>query len=174
MFEKTAHQFAEVEGQHAEARALWHEALPLAEAMGDRVIAANSCAGLAQLAATAGDLDEAAAHWRRALGSSALTVLCLTGIAGLLKLQQRFEPALQLLAVSDQLRQAVEQNPLLAPQFRAIFTPTLSAMQAALDPDTFAQAWAAGQAMSLDQATDLALAELASSAAGANRVNAAS
>ena len=96
------------------------------------------------------------------LGSTAFMVFCLTGIAELLTARQRFEPAVRLLAASAHLRQAFEQNPLLGPQFQAAFTPALTATQAAFSPAAFAQAWAAGQALSLDQATDLGLAELAS------------
>ncbi len=159
---------AAMEGQHEEARALWREALPLIEALGDRVYAVNIRPGLARIAATAGDRDEAAAHWRRTLvlaqelGSSSATTLCLAGSAGLLSAQQRFAPAVRLLAASNQRRLAVEQNPLLGPQFQAAFTPALRATQAAVSPEAFAQAWAAGLALSLDQAADLALAELAS------------
>jgi hypothetical protein len=47
------------------------------------------------------------------------------------------------------------------------------ALQRALGEAAFAQAYAAGQALSLDQATDLALAELAATAPGVNRANAA-
>jgi tetratricopeptide (TPR) repeat protein len=158
----------EAAGQHEQASALWHEALPLAEATGDRAQVATSRLGLARTATTSGDRDAAAAHWRKALelgqelGSAAITAVCLAGMAGLLSTAQRFEPAVRLLAATDLLRHAAEQNPLFGPQFQAAFTPALSPTKAALSAETFAQAWAAGQALTLDQATDLALAELAS------------
>jgi predicted ATPase/DNA-binding XRE family transcriptional regulator len=167
-------KLAAAEGQHEEARALLHEALPLFEALGDRVEAAECCIGLAQVAATADDQDEAAAQWRRALlaaqesGSATYTVHCLTAIAGLLSTQQRPEQAVRLLAASDGLRQALEQNRYFGSQFQTIFGQALAATEAALSAVAFAQAWAAGQALSLDQATDLALAELASLVSAVN------
>lgn len=165
---------AEVEGQHAEASALFHEALPLVEPLGDRTHAANIYAGLAQIAFSAGDQTEAATHWRTGLllaqevGSALAATPSLAGTAGLLSVQQRAGQAAQLLAATEALREAVEQNPLYDPHFQAAFTPALTATQAALNLEAFAQAWAAGQALSVDQATDLALAELASTPPSTN------
>ncbi|MHB8574344.1 MAG: ATP-binding protein [Dehalococcoidia bacterium] len=159
---------AAADGQQEEARALLYEALPLVDALGDRAFGAYIRLGLAQLAISAGDQDEAVAHWRKALlqaqemGSAAAAAPCLAGIAGLLSAQRRYDLAVRLLAASDRLRQAAEQHPLHGPQFQVAFTSALAATRAGLSPEAFAQAWAVGQALSLDQVTDLALAELAS------------
>jgi len=157
----------ELEGQPEEARVLYREALLLSEVLGSRVNVAGACIALARIAATAGDQEEAALHWRKGLaiaqelGNATFAVLCLTGIAERLSIQQRYGQAVRLLAASDGLRQAVEQIPLHGPQFQAAYAQALSRAQAALSPEAFARAWVAGQALSLDQATDLALAELA-------------
>ncbi|MHB8574348.1 MAG: ATP-binding protein, partial [Dehalococcoidia bacterium] len=168
---------AEAEAQHEEARALLHEALSLAEAMGDHFLAAAVCTSLAQIAATVGDQDEAAARWRtvlvlaQKLGSATATAPCLAGIAGLLSVQRRSGQAVRLLAVSDQLRQAVERHPFFGPRFQAAFTQAQAATRAAMTPAAFAREWAEGQALTLDQATDLALAELAWTPAPTNSAN---
>jgi predicted ATPase/DNA-binding XRE family transcriptional regulator len=159
---------AMTEGQPAEARARLREALPLAEAVGDGGNVNAIGVRLAVLAATAGDQDEATVHWHRALvsaqeqGLARLTASPLAGIAGLLAAQQRFEPAVQLLAASDRLWQVSLQNVYNTSLFQMAFTQARAATEGGLSPAAFAQAWAAGEALSLDQATDLALAELAS------------
>jgi predicted ATPase len=161
-------ELALLEGQPAEAHAHLREAVPLAEAVGDRGNASNMRMRLAEFAATAGDEDEAAAHWRRVLvwrqeqGVAWRTAHCLAGIAALLAVQQRCEPAVQLLAASDRLHQPALVNVYNESQFQRGFAQALAARQPALSDEAFARVWAAGQALSLDQATDLALAELAS------------
>ncbi|MHB8575902.1 MAG: hypothetical protein ACYDCQ_11300, partial [Dehalococcoidia bacterium] len=165
---------AAVEGRTMEARTLGREVLPLAEAVGERMGATTCHMQLAQLAATAGDRDEAAAHWRRALlqaqeiGSASATALCQTGIALLLASEQQAGQVVRLLAASDWLRQAGEQLPYLGPRFQTTFQQALAESKTALSPEAFAEAWAAGQALSLDQATDLALAALASAPSPTN------
>jgi predicted ATPase/sugar phosphate isomerase/epimerase len=156
------------QAQPDEARALLREGLPLAEATGDRFATLHALLQIAQLAASADDRGEAPAHWRRALtlaqevGSLTLTVFCLVGIADLLTLHERGEQAVSLLAAGNQLRERVEQQAGIGPQFQATYMEALSAAQAALSSEEFTEAWAAGKALSLDQATDLALVELAS------------
>jgi hypothetical protein len=100
--------------------------------------------------------------WAQELGSTAMMALCLVGIARVLNTQRRVEPATTLVSTSDRLRQVAERHPLYGAQFQTAYAQALVATRAALTPEEFAQAWAAGQALSLDDACDLALAELAS------------
>jgi tetratricopeptide (TPR) repeat protein len=157
---------AALQGQQQEARRLQQEALPLAEASGDRYATMVCATGLALSARAEGDQTAAAAAWRRALelardlGSALNTALYLIGCADVLAHRGQAAGATRLLGVSEALWQSEQSEP-----FRRHFGPTraaaLAAARAALPPNAFRQAWAEGEALSLEQATDLALAALA-------------
>jgi predicted ATPase len=155
-----------VEEQPEAARALDTEALPILEMLGDRHNASIVRVRLAWWAGAAGEWGEAAAHRRRALeyarelGSDAFTVGCLAGAAGLLTARQRPAWAVRLLAASERRREALEQHPFYGPMFGTVFADALAATHAALSDEAFAQAWVEGEALSLEQATDLARAGL--------------
>jgi DNA-binding CsgD family transcriptional regulator len=152
-----------VEGQHAAARRLWQEARPLAEALGQHrfIVRIDIYAGL--LANLEGDQQQAVLAWRcglrlaRELEIPQYTLICLAGLAGVLGHCGRATRAAQLLSLSAAVWQAGAWDTMW-PEFAAAYEPALAATQAALEAAAFAQAWAAGQALSLEQATAEALA----------------
>jgi predicted ATPase/class 3 adenylate cyclase len=158
-------RLARRQGRYAEARRVWNEGVPLLEGVG-RHSAVLAYVEQGLLAAAEGDTDEAAAQWRQALvvgrevGSTVVQVVCLAGIADVLIRRDQPAVAGHVLGAIAALWPAAE--PYIAQYtFERLYEQALAATQAAVKPEAFAQAWAAGQALSLDQAADLALAELA-------------
>jgi tetratricopeptide (TPR) repeat protein len=162
---------AQGDDQHEATSAHWQDVLPLAEMIGDRTHAANAHIGLARNATAVGDPHEATKHWRKALdlaqelGSASATAPCLAGIAVLLCAQRYPRQAARLLAASELLRDTPGQISIYGPQFQAAFAQAMSATRTALSVEAFDQAWAEGQVLSLEQASDLALATLADTVA---------
>jgi predicted ATPase/class 3 adenylate cyclase len=158
---------AQVQAQHAEARHLLQELRPLARAFGDRYLSGHANIYLALEASADGDPQQAAAEWRdgltavRDLGSVPYEVVCLAGIAWVLAVRGQAHQATRLLAASDTGSRGVEPYEDFRRLFPMAYEPALAAARAALNPEMFAQAWEEGQALSLEQATDLALAALA-------------
>jgi len=163
-------EVARRQDQKAEARQLWQEARPLLEAVGNQFNVAFTCIDLALIAAND---HAAAAEWRRALSlageleSVELTAICVAGVAGLLTAGGKTETAARLLAVSERADRDGAVTARYRPQFLLAYEPALAATQAALDPDQLARARVTGQSLSLHDAIDLALAELAPAASAA-------
>ena len=74
--------------------------------------------------------------------------------------EQRLEPAVQLLAAASERLQEAAQSPFYGPRFQAVYRESQAATEAALDTEAYKRTWASGLALSLDQAADLALAQL--------------
>jgi tetratricopeptide (TPR) repeat protein len=160
-------QVLAAQGQRDEARRLLQEALALAAAIGDRAGVGVHGAYLALLAGEAGNRVQAIAAWRtalvqiRELSNRFATAFSLTGIALLLAADGQGEGAARLLG-------AVAAGPHLAlsvDYFRRQLATAAAwaeaATRSALSEEAFAAAWAEGEALSLEQAADLALAALA-------------
>jgi hypothetical protein len=103
-----------------------------------------------------GDYERAAARFReslamfRELGNKRGIVECLAGLAGLAAKQGQPQWAARLLGAVEALLGAL--GAAWWPADRVEYERNLAAIQAALDEETFAVAWAEGQAMTLEQA----------------------
>jgi hypothetical protein len=93
------------------------------------------------------------------LGNSRLTGISLTGIGLLLADGGQEEGAAQLLGAAASSLEVQSVPPL--GRWPAQHEKVVVATQATLSSESFAHAWAEGEALSLEQATDLALAVLA-------------
>ena len=102
-------------GDLAVARERYERAWAIAGVHEDGVVESRSAAGLAMVACEEGDLEVARSAWRQSLGLAerlhdrAFTLHCLDGIALLLALQGRGEPALALLAAASATRAQLAQ-----------------------------------------------------------------
>ncbi len=91
----------------------------------------------------------------RALGEKWFISRSLETLAGALALQGDHDRAARLFGVGEALRETVGASVL--PFYRGDYDRGVAAVRAGLDADTLAAAWAAGRAMTLDQAIDEAL-----------------
>ena len=140
-------------GQHAEA-------LDLAEQVGDRRLAAVALTNLGLTALARKDFDAARAfHWRslelaEAVGERRCVVESLEAIAEADTAEGNAERAAVLFGASRALR-AMIGSPVPG-QDLARLTESVAATESALGQERFRAALAAGEAMSLEQAVDLA------------------
>jgi hypothetical protein len=88
-------------------------------------------------------------------GDRLLQITCLEAIAGLLVAQRRYERGARVLGTAEAWRAKIEAASLTAE--RAAVERHTAVLRTALGREAFAAAWQAGQAMSLDEAIDLAL-----------------
>jgi hypothetical protein len=137
------------------------------EALGDRFDAAQASIYVALLESTHGDAVQAARAWRLALqlaqdmGNTSWPVMSLAAIAGLVTAHGQAELGARLLGAVDRRWSGLGEYAYLSQLVRDVHARSGAATRAALSPEAFAQAWSEGEALSLDQATALALAVLA-------------
>jgi DNA-binding SARP family transcriptional activator len=93
----------------------------------------------------------------RDLGEKWFTSMCLEDLAGIACRQGDCERAVRLLGAAEALREAI--GAALRPLYRDGYERTVAMARAGLDAPAFAAAWAAGRAMTLDQAVAYALEE---------------
>jgi hypothetical protein len=101
-------------------------------------------------------IEEALPLFREAAEPWSITQ-CLQGLAAVACDQDDARRAAQLLGAVEALREAIGSP--LFPLERADYDRTSAAVRAQLDAATFAAAWEAGRAMSLEQAITYALVE---------------
>jgi predicted ATPase/class 3 adenylate cyclase len=149
-----------LEGDNARAAALWAEALEIATAIGDKRHVSFAHDGLASVAYRERRWEEADAHAReslrlgRELGMKTLMVLEIWCLAGTAAARGDSTRAARLAAVEER------HQSLLGPEEAAageLHRADIEGAKAACDPETWERAWAAGQAMSLDEAATYAL-----------------
>jgi non-specific serine/threonine protein kinase len=144
-------------GDHSRATALYEQLLASARAEGDEVSIANGHRGLAILAKRRGELHQALAGFVEGVCSSAgdrwSASQFLEETAAIAVALGQPEPAVRLYAAVDALRAAVGAAAVFAyvPE-RPLFAQSLAAARAALGEERFATAWAAGAALSFDEA----------------------
>jgi tetratricopeptide (TPR) repeat protein len=150
-----------LEGDYARARAYDGDCLTLSRELGVRATCANALLGLGQVACLQGDHLQAGAYVEESLILYQELGIRL-GIAESLELRARisaaqceYRHATLLFAAASSLRGTVAA-PLSSYDF-AWYEQVLAAARAALGPEQFAVAWADGHALSLDDATALAL-----------------
>jgi tetratricopeptide (TPR) repeat protein len=150
-------------GDYERARRLYTEsATPLRE-LGDRFFLAYPVRQLGHLALRRGDLDEAAALGKESLRLNREIVdgrgmaASLAGLAGVALAHGQAARAARLLGAEEAQFRVL--GIALFKTDQAEFDLHLAAARAQLGEATFTEAWAEGQAMTLDQAAAYALAE---------------
>ena len=153
------------QGAHERAAALFEESLALFERLGDTWSRAWAICGLGQVARLQGDYEQAAAHLRlslslyRHLDSKPEIPFPLEALALVAADQGQFRRAAQLWGSASAMRDSI--HAVLPPSYALDHAPHAKKVWAALGEEAFAAAWAEGRAMTLDQASTLAEAELA-------------
>jgi predicted ATPase/transcriptional regulator with XRE-family HTH domain len=149
------------QGAHAQAVALYEESLALYESIGDQMFRRQTLTELAGALQALGQHDQALALYRESLadyqtgGSPRSAAYALEGIALVYSAQGQPEQTARLFGAAAALR-ATLGIPLTAPNHLQ-YDPALATTRAALGEESFALAWAAGQALSLEQAIAEAL-----------------
>jgi predicted ATPase len=156
---------AQQEGDLAQAQALFAEALALRRALGRPVEVAASLAHLGGLAAAQGDAARAATLYGEALAvlaptaDRAVAALCLEGVAALAQAAGAVERAAHLWGAAATLRRGTYV--LFVWDERTVREGLIAAGRTALGEPAWTAAWAAGQALTLEQAVAQARADLA-------------
>jgi tetratricopeptide (TPR) repeat protein len=143
-------------GDRTQAQALFEEVLVLRRELGDGVGMAGALAHLGDLASARGDHDHAAQLYEEALalpgasGDRAVAALCLEGMAVLAMAAGQAGRAARLYgAAASQRRGIFVLNVWDEPVAR---DRRVAAVREALGEEAFAAAWAAGQAMTPEEA----------------------
>jgi DNA-binding CsgD family transcriptional regulator len=154
---------ADAVGDHATAVGRAEEALALFQALGYSAGVAMALGALARIALARGDDRRAALAYREGLrlwtgvGERWQIVRLLTGVAALAAATGQPEPAVTLLGAVDAL--LGEADVLLFPENRGTYDRTAATARAVLGTERFADAYAAGRKLRLEEA--LAVATLA-------------
>ncbi len=147
---------ARCEGDYDRAGQLYTESLTLYREMGDKDEIPSLLHNLGYVAHHRGDYVQAIGLFRESLviqqdiGNQAGIAECVTGIAAALIGQGEAECGARLLGAAEVLRESVGAT--LWPANRIEYDRNLARLHESLDETTFATAWAAGRAMSLQEA----------------------
>jgi predicted ATPase len=161
-------QLAYAQGDYSQAEVLFAESLALRRQLGDRrgSVAILGALGEAVLAqgevAGARKLHAEALSLSRELNYQQGYSWALRGLAQTAAAVGRPEQAVRLWGAEEALREATTLP--IWPEQQPDYERAIAAARAALDEETFAAAWAAGRAMSLEQAIAYALEESDASA----------
>jgi tetratricopeptide (TPR) repeat protein len=156
-------ELAWIQGDLARAITLAEEGSLLAQSAGITFVVAGQATMLGHLAHQQGNYALAKTRYRealalyRAFGSPTYRAGCLEGLAATLCAEGRYEPATRLYAAEAVLREQA-QTP-LPPAEREAFEQTVASAQTALDEPTFGAEWAAGTALTQNEAIEYALSE---------------
>ncbi len=152
---------AEAEENLNQAALFYNESLIVFEGLKNKFGIALVLNNLGQLTKEQGEFEKAASLYRRCLimrvelGDKQRIVETITGLAGLANAQRLDIRGAQLLGAANAICQHYNVN--IVPSDRLSYERSMTAIQAALGEVAFAQAWAIGQAMSLEQAIQYAL-----------------
>jgi hypothetical protein len=156
---------AQLRGEYGRAEQLHQKTLALfVERLGDKSTGVMwAYQGLGETALGQGN-PTAARKWLSAdlrlcseLGTRMMAAWCLAGLGSAAALNEEPERAARLWGAAQQLRAALGCRP--APAARATYERLLALARAQIGEDAFASAWAAGEALSLEQAIAEALDE---------------
>ena len=148
-------------GDWEPAAALHTEALALCRETSNKDGMAWSLRNLGAAMQQSGDLRRAAVSYaeslvlRQALGDKEGVARCLEGLAGVAVARGTADRAARLLGAAHTLREA--SNCAVPATDRALYAQTTAATRSRLDASAFATEWAAGRALSLEQAATYAL-----------------
>jgi predicted ATPase/class 3 adenylate cyclase len=144
------------------ARELLEEGLAIAERSGDRMAIAMSHHTVGQVARLDGRSDDAAEHYRQALrfghemGDAAALSEPLQGLAAVAIATGALEKGVRLLGANEAIRERLGGGP--PPEWLRLGDPLAQARRE-LGEEAYDRAWAAGLAMSVDEAVAEALEE---------------
>jgi predicted ATPase/transcriptional regulator with XRE-family HTH domain len=154
---------AQLRGAYDQAAELHHECLTLFRSVSDQYSGLPWVYHSLGEAALGRRKSDEAARWLRqglvfsqALSAQATIAWCLAGLGSAAALDAQPERAARLWGAAERLQQAIGCRP--APAARTTYERALATARAQLDEEAFAAAWAAGRALSLDQAIAEALA----------------
>lgn len=149
--------------EYPRAQVLWKDALALFRSQSNRVAIAVTLHNLGELSYRMGAMPDArrflleSIHLRHALGNSAAgLVRSFASLSWVERAACAYDRATQLLASAEALRSRT--GTVVSAQDRALYEKERSLLETLLTPATFEAYWAAGLAMSIDQAVDFALA----------------
>jgi tetratricopeptide (TPR) repeat protein len=148
-------------GDYEGAAALFEETLAIDQAHGNRMGQAAGLTNQGDLAILQENYPYARKCYQQALeirqemGDASGIIKSLTGMGSLAIAEEQFVRGAQLYAANLQLRQ--QMNFPIPPQTQRQFAANLDQIRAALTPEDFKTAWAAGEAMSRDKAVAYAL-----------------
>jgi predicted ATPase/DNA-binding CsgD family transcriptional regulator len=154
-------RIAHAQGDFARATTCFDETLALFRELGSQEGVAQTLLELGRVAREQGDTTRMAEHFAESLALFQETknlrdiAYCLEGLAGIAGASGRPERAARLLGAAEALRKSVGIP--LPPVNHADYERDVAAVRAQLDEATFAAAWAAGGALSLEQAIAEAL-----------------
>ena len=149
------------QGDYAAARTLYEESLAAQQELGDKQGIARSLSNLGFLSCKEGKVAAARTcfvrclHVCEELGHKPLAAYALEGFAALARTEQQSTRAAGLFGASDVLRAAIGAP--LPPNNRAEIDRALADLRATLGAAAFDSAWAAGRAMTWEQAIEEAL-----------------
>jgi tetratricopeptide (TPR) repeat protein len=152
---------ARLQGDYVQAMALFAESLALRQEMGDRRGSAAMLSNLGAVAVAQGDITRAIALFAESLtifqdtGFKQGIGWALLGLGEVAVTLGQPEKAARLLGAAEMLREALDNQ--IWPTQRADHQRAVAATRAALSEETFAVAWAAGRALTLEQAIAEAL-----------------
>jgi DNA-binding NarL/FixJ family response regulator len=152
----------QVRGDEQRATTLWEESIAVRRRIGDQGGAAHVLALLAGVAVRQGAYTRASGLYQESLalrqqsGDQEGVAPILEGLAALSAAVGHLLPAVQLAAAADVIRAAIGKP--LSAQERTAHDRILAALHARLNEAAFAQAWAEGQLLSLNQVMTIAKA----------------
>jgi tetratricopeptide (TPR) repeat protein len=147
---------ARVQGDLEQATVRFQEALPLYQNLGDKRSIARTLFLLGDIAVLQEDYERAAAQFGASLtvvrdhGDTAGVAWCLARLAGVARRSARPEQAARLYGAAEVLFDTLDIR--REPSERAEWDRNVAALHGQLDRGTFAAAWAAGQALTPEQA----------------------
>jgi non-specific serine/threonine protein kinase len=154
---------AREQGDYEEARALYEESLTIFRELGHHRGIAHALGGLGRLAREAGEFTRCAAHYRESMllrqsdNEPAGILQSLEDFAGLAVRQGQWERAARLLGAAECVAQTLGgRNPVVSAKE---YQRAVDGVRSALGEAGFAAAWAAGGAMTLQDAIRFALEE---------------
>ncbi|MFN8475834.1 MAG: tetratricopeptide repeat protein [Anaerolineae bacterium] len=156
---------AQLEGDFERAKQLHEQSLPFFQRSGARVSGpAESAEGLGECALGQDDPRLARTYFRQSLAyllayranaTAATTLWCIAGLASADALEGQPQRAARLWGAAERLRTSIGARP--APAARATRERLMAVVREALGEAAFADAWAEGEVMSLDEALAYAL-----------------
>jgi DNA-binding CsgD family transcriptional regulator len=147
----------------AAALVLLQEGLAIFQELGDKLNVARCLHDLGRVVASQGKLESAHSYFVTSLalfqelGDRRNLIKCLEGLAGIFVANKRAESGARLFGASEALRQQLGVP--IPGSYRANYDQTIATLRARLDGAQLARLWAEGRMMSVEQATEYALAE---------------